>query len=263
MSITQQCALLSVPRSSYYYQPVEETPLNLEIMRILDEQYLEAPFNGRAKHTEELRKKGYLVNHKRVSRLMRKLNIVARVPGPHTSKGCQEHEKYPYLLKHESIDRSNKAWSTDITWIPTSEGYLYLVAVMDLYSRYVLSWQLSNNMEVAFCIKALKMAFKHGTPEIFNSDQGAQFTSLSFTGELKNRGISISMDGKGRYADNIFVERFWRSLKYEEVYPSDYESGQEAYEGVSKYICYYNTKRMHQALKYRTPLEVYQGVRGV
>lgn len=249
---------MGLARSSYYYEPVPETALNLEIMRILDEQYLETPYYGRAKYTEELHRRGYLVNHKRVSRLMNKLNIVARVPGPHTSKGCREHKTYPYLLKDLPIQRCDHAWSTDITWIPTGTGYLYLVAIMDLFSRYVLSWCLSDNMDVGFCIEALQIALKQGKPDIFNSDQGSQFTSLAFTNVLTEKGVSISMDGKGRYVDNIFIERLWRSLKYEEVYPKEYETGEEAHEGISSYIAYYNNKRIHQALKYRTPLEVYQ-----
>lgn len=259
LSILTQCGLLGLSRSTFYYEPVSANPLDLEIMRILDEQYLETPFFGRMKYTEELRKRGYLINHKKVSRLMRKLNIVARVPGPHTSRGNKKHETYPYLLRNVIIDRSNQAWSTDITWVPTGEGYLYLIAIMDLFSRYVLSWRLSDNMEVDFCLEALRTALDKGKPDIFNSDQGCQFTSLAFTSMLKCSGISISMDGKGRYVDNIFIERLWRSLKYEEVYPKEYETGQEAYEGISKYIEYYNKRRLHQALKYRTPQEVYLG----
>ncbi len=207
---------LGLARSSYYYKPCEETLLNLELMKILDQQYLENPFYGRSKHTEELRKKGYLVNHKRVWRLMKELHIIARVPGPHTSRGNRQHEKYPYLLRGIDIQRTNQVWATDITWIPTVEGPLYLVAVIDVFSRYVLSWKLSNKLEAGFCIEALEEALKIGKPEIFNSDQGSQFTANTFTSVLKENKIQISMDGKGRYADNIFVERFWRSLKYEE-----------------------------------------------
>lgn len=226
-------------------------------MRVLDEQYLKYPFYGRIKYTEELKKMGYAVNHKRVWRLMKQLGIIARAPGPHTSRGNKAHETFPYLLKGLPINRVNQVWATDITWIPTVVGSLYLVAVLDLYSRFILSWKLDNSLEVDFCIEALKEALKLGKPEIFNSDQGSQFTAAAFTGVLKENQIQISMDGKGRYADNIFVERFWRSLKYEEVYPREYESGEEAYHGISSYIDYYNQKRIHQSLDYSTPVEVY------
>jgi len=257
ISIAKQCELLGLARSSYYYKPAEETPLNLELMRLLDEQYLQYPFYGRDKHTEELRDKGYLVNHKRVWRLMKKLGIVARVPGPHTSRGNREHEKYPYLLKGLDINKVNQVWATDITWIPTVVGSLYLVAVLDLYSRFIISWRLSSSMEVGFCLEALEAALSFGKPEIFNSDQGSQFTAEEFTKVLKRNQIQISMDGKGRYADNIFIERFWRSLKYEEVYPREYECGEEAYHGISEYIDFYNEKRVHQGLNYNTPAEIY------
>jgi len=226
-------------------------------MRVLDEQYLKYPFYGRTKHTEELRKKGYAINHKRVWRLMKKLGIIARVPGPHTSRGNKKHEKYPYLLKGLDINRTNQVWATDITWIPTILGSLYLVAILDLHSRFIISWKLSSSMEVNFCVEALENALKQGKPEIFNSDQGSQFTAEAFIQVLKKNQIQISMDGKGRYVDNIFVERFWRSLKYEEVYPREYENGEEAYNGISEYIDFYNKKRMHQGLEYRTPAELY------
>jgi putative transposase len=226
-------------------------------MRILDQQYLRTPFYGRDKYTELLRGNGYDVNHKRVARLMRKLDIIARVPGPHTSKGNRRHKIYPYLLKDLTISQSNQAWATDITWIPTAEGSLYLIAVIDLFSRYIVSWQLSNNMEVSFCIEALEAALKRGRPEIFNTDQGSQFTSAAFTGVLHSNDIRISMDGKGRYVDNILIERFWRSLKYEEVYPMEYESGEEACKGIGRYIDFYNNERLHQSLGYNTPQELY------
>lgn len=226
-------------------------------MKLLDKQYLECPFYGRAKHTEELRKKGYLVNHKRVWRLMKQLDIIARAPGPHTSKGNYQHVKYPYLLKGLNIERANQVWATDITWIPTVEGSLYLVAVLDIFSRFVLSWKLSNSLSINFCIEALKEALEIGKPEIFNSDQGSQFTAHAYQKVLKENQIQISMDGKGRYADNIFVERFWRSMKYEEVYPQEYETGEEAYEGISSYMSFYNEKRIHQSLSYSTPAEMY------
>lgn len=257
LSVRQQCALLGIPRSTFYYEPVPETPLNMEIMTLLDQMYLETPFYGRVKYTECLRKNGYQVNHKRVGRLLKVLGITAMVPGPSTSASHKSHEKYPYLLKEMQINRCNQVWAADITWIPTKKGYLYLVAVVDWHSRYILSWALSDSMTSDFCLSALEEAFSHGTPEIFNTDQGVQFTSSDFTDLLKCREVRISMDGKGRYQDNIIVERLWRSVKYEEVYLRRYESGEEAHEGLSEYIAFYNEKRLHQSLNYLTPAEIY------
>lgn len=226
-------------------------------MRILDQQYLEAPFYGRYKHTEWLKRKGFEVNHKRVGRLLRKMGVRAMVPGPRTSKSQKEHYKYPYLLKGLQIDRPNQVWAADITWIPTADGYLYLVAVIDWYSRYVLGWSLSGTMHSDFCVHALETAFEFGQPEIFNTDQGVQFTCGEFTSMLKNQDIQISMDGKGHYWDNIIVERLWRSVKYEEVYLKKYETGNEAYEGLKWYLGFYNAERTHMSLGYKTPAEVY------
>lgn len=226
-------------------------------MKILDQQYLEAPFYGRYKHTEWLKRKGYDINHKRVGRLLMKMGIQAMVPRPKTTKANQAHDKYPYLLKDLSIERPNQVWAADITWIPTSEGYLYLVAIMDWYSRYILSWSLSGTMHSDFCVDALEGALEIGRPEIFNTDQGVQFTSHEFTGMLKANEIKISMDGKGRYIDNILVERLWRSVKYEEVYLKNYETGKEAYEGLEWYVNFYNLERTHMSLKQHTPAEVY------
>lgn len=256
-SIREQCALLGIPRSSFYYQPVPETALNLELMTLIDKQYLETPFYGRNKYMEHLKKQGYQVNHKRVERLLKGMGITATVPGPLTTIANKAHQKYPYLLKGVSIEHCNQVWAADITWIPTADGYLYLVAVIDWYSRYILSWALSDSLTSDFCINALEDAFGHGTPKIFNTDQGVQFTSGDFTELLNCREILISMDGRGRYADNIIVERFWRSVKYEEVYLNRYETGEEAHNGLSEYIKFYNEKRMHQSLSYRTPAEIY------
>jgi len=257
LSMRQQCALLGISRASYYYTPVPETPLNMEIMTLIDQMYLEAPYYGRVKYTEELRKRGYQVNYKRVGRLLKVLGIRAMVPGPSTSTSHKAHEKYPYLLKEIKIDHCNQVWAADITWIPTRKGYLYLVAVMDWHSRYILSWALSDSMTSDFCLSALEEAFGHGTPEIFNTDQGVQFTSSDFIDLLKCREVRISMDGKGRYQDNIIVERLWRSVKYEEVYLKRYECAEEAHEGLSGYIAFYNERRLHQSLSYQTPAQIY------
>lgn len=226
-------------------------------MRVLDQQYLEAPFYGRNQHTEWLRRKGYKVNHKRVGRLLNIMGIHAMVPGPKTTKRRQDDYKYPYLLKDIKIERPNQVWASDITWIPTSEGYLYLVAVMDWHSRYILSWSLSETMHSDFCAEALENALEIARPEIFNTDQGVQFTCNDFTRILKFNEIRISMDGKGRYQDNILVERLWRTVKYEEVYLKNYESGKEAYEGLEWYLNFYNVQRTHTSLGNQTPAEVY------
>jgi len=253
----RQCALLSLPRSSYYYQPKRESPLNQKLMRLLDEQYTKTPFYGSPKMALWLREQGYGVNHKRVERLLKVMGLSAVCPGPQTSKPHPENKIYPYLLRSVGIDRVDQVWSADITYIRLRGGFLYLTAVMDWFSRYVLSWRLSNTLEGSFCVEALEAALRIATPEIFNSDQGSQFTSEDFTGILKGRGIAVSMDGRGRCLDNIFVERLWRSVKYEEVYLHDYQTPAEAYLGLKKYLEFYNTERYHQALGYKTPYEVY------
>lgn len=258
LSIATQCDLVGLNRSSFYYRPKGESPENLELMRLIDEQYTQTPFYGSPKMTWWLRaKKGKTVNHKRVERLMRLMGLQAVVPGPHTSRKHPEHPIYPYLLKGLAITRPNQVWATDITYIRMLRGFLYLVAVMDWYSRYVLSWRLSNTLDVGFCLEALDQALSQGRPEIFNSDQGSQFTSAEFTGRLKAAGVQISMDGRGRAVDNIFVERLWRSVKYEEIYLKDYQDGRETFEGVQSYFYLYNNERPHQALDYRTPREVH------
>lgn len=257
LSVRRQCTLLSLNRSSYYYEPCQETELNQKLMRLIDEKHLERPYFGRRKMAEWLVKEGYDVNYKRVGRLMQKLCIEGITPGPKTSKPSKEHVKYPYLLKNLCINRVNHVWGTDITYIPVASGYLYLVAVMDWYSRYVLAWKLSNTLDSDFCIQALKEALKLDKPEIFNSDQGVQFTSGKFTEVLKAKNIQISMDGKGRALDNIYVERLWRTVKYEEVYLKSYEDGEMAYGELKNYLKFYNEERQHQALKYMTPREVF------
>lgn len=257
LSIQRQCALVGLNRSSFYYQPAGESELNLELMRRIDEQYLRTPFFGSPKMTEWLRRQGFAVNHKRIERLMRLMGLQAIAPGPHTSQKHPEHPIYPYLLRGLAIVRPNQVWATDITYIRMIYGFLYLVAIMDWFSRLVLSWRLSNTLDAGFCVEALEDALKLGCPEIFNSDQGSQFTSEDFTGVLKERGIRISMDGRRRAVDNIFVERLWRSVKYEEVYLNDYRDGDEAFTGLGDYFRFYNTDRPHQALDYRTPSEVH------
>lgn len=256
-SVRKQCSLLGLSRSSYYYKPIEESPLNLELMRLIDQKFLEVPYYGRSKYTEWLRREGHKVNHKRVGRLLKVLGIAAITPGPSTTVPNRTHRVYPYLLKEMEIERCNQVWAADITWIPTAEGYLYLVAIIDWYSRYIISWALSDTLQTDFCTQALEEAFEHGRPEIFNTDQGVQFTSSDFIDLLQCRDIQISMDGKGCYWDNIIVERLWRTIKYEEVYIKRYETGEEAFEGLAEYIAFYNRGRIHQALDYKTPAEVY------
>lgn len=231
--------------------------MNLTLMRLLDEQYTRTPFYGSPKMTEWLKGQGYQVNHKRVERLMSVMGLQAIYPKPDTSKAHPENKIYPYLLRGVKIDHVDQVWSADITYIRLRAGFLYLTAVIDWFSRYVLSWRLSNTLESSFCVEALEMALQAKHPEIFNTDQGTQFTSEDFTGILKSREIAVSMDGRGRCLDNIFVERLWRSVKYEEVYLHDYQTPSEAYLGLKKYLEFYNTERYHQALGYKTPHEVY------
>lgn len=256
-SIRRQCRLAGVPRSAFYYEPVPETAVNLHLMRLIDEQYMKHPEYGYPRMTDWLRDEGYEVNHKRVARLMRRMGIQAITPGPHTSKPALGHTIYPYLLRDVDIERVNQVWSTDITYIPMRHGFMYLVAVLEWYSRYVLSWELSNTLEGVFCVDALEQALRWGTPEIFNTDQGAQFTSNAFTRVLLDKEIAISMDGRGRALDNAFIERLWWSVKYEEVYPKAYADGHALYRGLGAYFHYYNNERRHTALDKRTPAEVF------
>jgi putative transposase len=257
ISVRRQCELLGVPRSGLYYEPVGESSENLRLMRLLDEQYTRAPFYGSRRMTEWLGSQGHAVNRKRVTRLMALMGLEAVYPKPKLSQPGEGHRIYPYLLRGTKVARVNQVWSTDITYIRMEQGFLYLVAVMDWFSRFVLSWSLSLTMEVDFCIEALQCALRRAKPDIFNSDQGSQFTSEKFSAELEARDIAISMDGRGRCMDNIFVERLWRSLKYEEVYLKDYTSVAEARAGIQRYFRFYNHERPHQSLNYRTPAAIY------
>ncbi len=256
-SMRRQCELLDLCRSSIYYDPIPESEENLLLMKEIDRLHLEYPFYGKRRMTAVLRKADWGINVKRVRRLMLLLGIEAFYPKPNTTVAGEGHKKYPYLLRGVTIDRVNQVWSTDITYVPMHRGYLYLTAVIDWYSRYVLAWKLSNSLEMKFCIDTLLRSFEYGLPEIFNTDQGVQYTSSVFTEELKSRGISISMDGKGRALDNIFVERLWRSVKQEEIYLKSYESGIDAYENLAHYFEFYNNERPHQSLGYRTPREFF------
>jgi putative transposase len=257
LSVRDQCALLGLNRSTYYYVPATESPLNLHLMRLIDEQYMRTPFYGWPRMTVYLNQQGYAVNHKRVQRLMQKMGIQALYPKPSLSQAAPGHKVYPYLLRGLTITRPNQVWSTDITYLPMRNGFMYLVAIIDWYSRYVLTWQLSNTLDSAFCIDALQQALQSAQPAIFNTDQGVQFTALAFTSVLEKAAIQISMDGKGRALDNILMERFWRSLKYEDVYLKSYDTVPELFIGLTHYFTFYNHERPHQSLAYQTPAAVY------
>jgi putative transposase len=264
LSVARQCKLLGVTRSVIYAQAQREknpivNELEITLLRLLDEEYTRHPFYGTRRMTQYLRDCGYCVNRKRVQRLMRTLGLVGMAPGPNTSRGHPQHKIYPYLLRGVEITRPNQVWSTDITYIRLPRGFVYLVAIIDWYSRRVLSWRLSNTMDAGFCVDCLEEALRHyGKPEIFNSDQGSQFTSDSFTGVLKAHDIAISMDGRGRALDNIFVERLWRTVKYEDVYLKGYENMPELLLGLTHYFVFYNQERKHQSLGNRTPEVVYK-----
>lgn len=260
VSISSQCNLFNVPRSSFYYKPIPETRYNLDLMQKIDKQYLDTPYYGSRLMTHHLKREGYGVNRKRISRLMKTMGLEAMYPKPKRVAWENKYGKFPYLLKNMAIEDRNQVWGTDITYIPVDNGYLYLVAFIDLYTRFVLSWQLSNTLESDFCVKALEGAFKYGMPSIVNSDQGVQFTSHQYISLLKSKKIEISMSGKGRCWDNIFVERLWRSLKYEEVYLNQYCSSEEALEGIGSYLDIYNNKRPHSSLNYRTPAEAFRSI---
>jgi putative transposase len=252
LSIVHQCELVGLARSTWYYEPVGETAENLALMRQIDEVYLKWPFYGSRKIAEELG-----VNRKRVQRLMRQMGLQAIYPKRRTTWPGAGHKIYPYLLRDIEITRPDQVWATDITYVPMRHGFLYLVAIMDWYSRYVLSWRLSNTLDGTFCVEALEEALRRARPEIFNSDQGSQFTATAFTGRLEASGVAISMDGRGRAIDNVFVERLWRSVKHEEVYLKDYRNAWEAEDSLAAYFRFYCHRRIHQALGYRTPAEVY------
>lgn len=257
ISVARQCELLDLARSSWYYKPVAVDPYELYLMHLMDAQYTQTPFYGIRRMTAWLRTQGEAVNPKRVARLMRQMGIEAIYPRPRTTIPADKARHYPYLLSGLTIDAPNLVWSTDITYIRLAKGFVYLVAIIDWYSRYVLSWQLSNTMDIHFCLVALQQALQIGQPQIFNSDQGSQFTSHLFTSYLESKQIRISQDGKGRAFDNIFIERLWRSVKYEEVYLKDYSTVAVAMEGLGNYFEFYNHQRLHQALNYQVPAAVH------
>jgi len=257
LSVVWQCKLLGINRSGLYYQPVAVPDEDLALMKLIDRQYLATPFYGARRMAVWLKSKGHQVNRKRVRRLMTTMGIKAIYRRPRTSMPVPGNKVYPYLLRGIEVTRQNQVWAADITYIPMKRGFLYLVAIIDWYSRYVLSWRLSNTLDVGFCVEAAEEALRHGRPDIFNTDQGAQFTSEAFTGLLERHNIRISMDGKGSYNDNLFIERLWRSVKYEEVYLKSYQDGKEARAGIGSYFRFYDDERPHQAHSYRTPAEVY------
>jgi putative transposase len=265
LSIQNQCQLLGISRSSYYYQPQDISDEELRLLRLLDEQYLKTPFYGSRKMTIYLRSLGYAVNRKRVIRLMHQLGLQTIYSKKRTTIPNPDHKTYPYLLRGLDIIHSNQVWCTDITYLPMRKGHFYLVAIMDWYSRKVLSWRISNAMEVDFCLEALSEALlTYQKPEIFNSDQGSQFTANEFTKCLIEAKVKISMDGRGRCYDNIFIERLWRSIKYELIYLHEFNDGKHLKKEVKKWIDWYNVERFHQALDYQTPDVVYwQGLNKV
>lgn len=259
LPVSQQCRLLALSRSAVYRKPAEVSAADLAIMALIDRQYLVRPYYGSRRMAAWLATQGHLVNRKRVRRLMRLLGLVAIYQRPNTSRPATAHKVYPYLLGEIAIERVNQVWCSDVTYIPMAKGFLYLVVIMDWVSRAVLAWRLSNSLDAEFCVEALEEALaRYGKPEIFNTDQGSQFTSDDFTGTLKRHGVMISMDGKGRCMDNIFVERLWRSLKYEEVYLNAYTTVAEARTGIGAWLSFYNEERQHQSLGYRTPRQIYQ-----
>jgi putative transposase len=261
LSLVRQCQLVGMARSSFYYQPRGESEFNLHLMRLIDEQYLRTPWYGSRQMKRHLCRQGYAVNRKRIARLMTLMGLLAVVPGPHTSKPHPRHPVYPYLLRGVTIDQPDQVWCADVTYIPMAHGFIYLMAIMDWFSRRVLSWRLSNTQDVEFCLEALQEATERfGAAIIFNTDQGSQFTSEEWTKQLKNHDMRISMDGKGRWMDNIFIERLWRSLKYECVYLNAFETIPDAKQQLGTWIDYYNHERPHSQLKDRTPNEVYLGI---
>ncbi len=260
LSVVRQCKLLDISRSSLYYKSIGVSHEDLTLMELIDRQYLVTPFYGARKIAAWLKNQGQRVNRKRIRRLMCVMGIKAIYRRPKTSKPAAGHKIYPYLLSGLKITRPNQVWAADITYIPMARGFLYLVAIIDWYSRYVLSWRLSNTLDAGFCVEALEEALGKGKPEIFNTDQGAQFTSEAFTGLLEQYGVRISMDGKGSYNDNLFIERLWRTVKYEEVYLKAYQDGRDARAGIGNYFGFYNTERPHQALGYLTPAEVFNSI---
>jgi len=259
LSVRRQCELIGLNRATHYRQPGGETALNLELMRLIDEEYTRTPFYGYRRMTARLQTLGYKVNRKRVARLMQLMGLQAVYPRPRTTIAHPQHKKYPYLLRGRVITQPNQVWSADITYVPMPTGFMYLVAVMDWFSRFVLAWQLSNTLDGLFCLEALRFALTQGQPDIFNTDQGVQFTANAFTGELEAAHIQISMDGRGRAFDNIFIERLWRNVKYEDIYIKEYPTVPALEHGLRDYFELYNYERPHQSLDYRTPAAVHHG----
>jgi putative transposase len=257
LSIVRQCQLLGLPRSTCYYHGADESEKNLELMRLLDEQYMQTPFYGSRRMAWWLQEQGYKVNRKRIQRLLRLMGLEAVYPRPRTSDPNLEHRIYPYLLRNLAISKVNQVWSADITYIPMSRGFMYLVAILDWHSRYVVAWRLSNSLDSDFCVEALQAALALGQPQIFNTDQGCQFTSRAFTSVLEQRQIAISMDGRGRALDNVFIERLWWSVKYEDVYLRSYETVLELEAGLAAYFEFYCRRRPHSSLENRMPWDVY------
>ena len=257
ISLCRQCELLSLSKGALYYEPVKRDQFSLSIMGFIDRQHIKTPFFGSRKMVAALQRCGYIVNRKRVQRLMKLMGIRTIYPKRSLSQKSKAHKIYPYLLKDIKIDNPNYVWSIDITYIQLRGGFLYLVAIIDWYSRYVLSWRLSNTLDVSFCLEVLEEALDKGTPIIFNSDQGSQFTSKEFTQILLDKGIKVSMDGRGRVFDNIFIERLWRSVKYEDVYLKGYETCKDVIDGLGRYFPFYNNQRPHQALGYKVPYEIH------
>ncbi len=257
LSIQQQCALVGLSRSVYYYQPAAESEKNLHLMRLLDAQYLQTPFYGSRRMTVWLHEQGYGINRKRIQRLMRLMGLEGLAPGPSTSRAHPAHRRYPYLLRDLQVVRPNQAWCVDITYVPMALGFMYLVAIMDWFSRYVGAWAVSNTLDVDFYLEALDQALAMYTPEIFNSDQGVQFTSQAWIERIEAAGSLVSMDSRGCVFDNIFIERLWRSVKYEDIYLRDYTTGPELVRGLRAYFRFYNEHRPHQAHGYQTPDVIY------
>ena len=256
LSVRRQCELVGLNRSTVYYEPAPESARNLKLMRLIDEQYTKCPFYGSRRIAAWLGTQGHEVNRKRVQRLLRVMGLEAIYPKPNLSAG-RGHKVYPYLLRDVAIERVGQVWSADITYIPMPSGFMYLAATIDWFSRYVVAWKLSNTLDGSFCQEMLEDALGRGKPEVFNTDQGVQFTAGAWTGRLASAGVSVSMDGRGRCLDNVFVERLWRSVKYEDVYLKGYERVPELESGLRAYFAFYNGERLHQSLDYRTPADVY------
>jgi putative transposase len=260
LSVRRQCELLGLNRSSFNYEPIGESAMDLRLMRMIDEQYTACPFYGSRRMTAWLAGRGEELNRKRVQRLMRVMGLEAIYPKPRLSLAGKGHKVYPYLLRGVRIERPDQVWSTDITYVPMTSGFMYLAAVIDWFSRYVIAWRLSNTLDGSFCLEMLEEALGSGKPEVFNTDQGAQFTAAAFTSRLESAEVAVSMDGRGRALDNVFVERLWRSVKYEDIYIRGYETVADLQRGLTGYFAFYNVDRLHQSLGYRTPAAVYRGV---